>query len=148
MRRDAPGAPARPRSRTRDRFDSSKRLTYEQCRARMFETEANLARSLPTAGDTPALDPSEAQRALLGPLDHLIRTQAEDGSWHGDYGGPLFLLPLYVATCRIAGLELDPDTAREMLRYLRTHQNADGGFGLHVEASSAVFPSALNYVAA
>jgi len=114
----------------------------------MFETEAHLARSLPTTAGLPALDASEAKHALLGPLDYLIRTQAQDGSWHGDYGGPMFLLPLYVATCRIAGLELAADTTREMLRYLRTHQNADGGFGLHVEASSSVFPSALNYVAA
>ena len=91
------------------------------------QPQASAARAVSTA----------SARALGGAveqaLDHLIRTQAEDGSWHGDYGGPMFLLPLYVATCRIAGIELAPDTAREMLRYLRTHQNADGGFGLETE---------------
>lgn len=81
-------------------------------------------------------------------LEHLRRTQHTDGSWHGDYGGPLFLLPLYIATCHVAGIEIDPGAQREMLRYLAAHQNEDGGFGLHVEAESAVFPTALNYVAA
>ena len=80
-------------------------------------------------------------------LEHLRRSQHADGSWHGDYGGPLFLLPLYVATCHVAGLRLDATSQREMRRYLKAHQNEDGGFGLHVEAHSAVFPTALNYVA-
>ncbi len=51
-------------------------------------------------------------------LEHLRRTQHEDGSWHGDYGGPLFLLPLYVATCHVAGLNIDLAAQREMRRYL------------------------------
>ena len=100
-------------------------------------------------------DPGEARTtsggafgALDRSLDHLRQTQHADGSWHGDYGGPLFLLPLYVATCHIAGLPIDLASQREMLRYLQAHQNDDGGFGLHVEANSAVFPTALNYVAA
>jgi squalene/oxidosqualene cyclase-like protein len=98
------------------------------------------------------LDPSEPRTPRAGALDRglelLWRTQHADGSWHGDYGGPLFLLPLYVATCHVAGLPIDLSSRREMLRYLQTHQNEDGGFGLHVEATSAVFPTALNYVAA
>ncbi|HKO95241.1 MAG TPA: prenyltransferase/squalene oxidase repeat-containing protein, partial [Polyangiaceae bacterium] len=81
-------------------------------------------------------------------LEHLARTQAADGSWHGDYGGPMFLLPLYALTCHIAELELDATSRREMLRYVQHHQNDDGGFGLHVEGASAVFPTALNYVGA
>src|SRR4051812_44701287 len=81
-------------------------------------------------------------------LEHLWRSQHADGSWHGDYGGPLFLLPLYVATCHVAGGALDATSQREMRKYLEAHQNEDGGFGLPVEAKSAVFPSALNYVAA
>jgi len=93
----------------------------------------------PHAGDFAGVDKG---------LEQLFRTQHADGSWHGDYGGPLFLLPLYVATCYIAGLPIDLAAQREMLRYLQAHQNEDGGFGLHVEAGSAVFPSALNYVAA
>jgi squalene/oxidosqualene cyclase-like protein len=84
------------------------------------------------------------ERGLL----HLSRTQHADGSWHGDYGGPMFLLPLYIATCRVTGLELEPAVRQEMLRYLKGHQNADGGFGLHIEATSSVFTTSLNYVGA
>ena len=47
-------------------------------------------------------DPAEVKTTSPGPvvkgLEHLRRTQHADGSWHGDYGGPLFLLPLYIAT--------------------------------------------------
>ncbi len=98
------------------------------------------------------LEPAEASTIRSGSVDqgleHLWRTQHADGSWHGDYGGPQFLLPLYVATCHIAGLPIDAAAQHEMRRYLLAHQNEDGGFGLHVEAHSAVFPTALNYVAA
>jgi len=104
---------------------------------------------------SPRVDPVEARTARPSPngrvqlgLDQLHRTQHADGSWHGDYGGPLFLLPLYVATCHITGLGIDAVSQQEMLRYLKAQQNEDGGFGLHVEAKSSVFPSTLNYVAA
>lgn len=97
-------------------------------------------------------DPGEVKSISPGPiakgLEHLRRTQHADGSWHGDYGGPLFLLPLYIATCHISGIAIEPAAQREMLRYLEVHQNDDGGFGLHVEATSSVFPTALNYVGA
>ncbi|HYQ31038.1 MAG TPA: prenyltransferase/squalene oxidase repeat-containing protein, partial [Polyangiaceae bacterium] len=86
--------------------------------------------------------------ALAKGLEYLARAQHADGSWHGDYGGPLFLLPLYVSTCHVAGIGIEPAARLEMLRYLRTHQNEDGGFGLHVEAPSGVFPTVLNYVGA
>ncbi|MEI9937195.1 MAG: terpene cyclase/mutase family protein [Pseudomonadota bacterium] len=102
--------------------------------------------------DVTRIDPGEARTTRTGPVDkgleYLLHTQHPDGSWHGDYGGPLFLLPLYVATCHIAGIPIDPVSQREMRRYLKAHQNEDGGFGLHVEAKSAVFPTALNYVGA
>ena len=35
----------------------------------------------------------------------------------------------------------------EMIRYIRNHQNVDGGFGLHIEHKSTMFSTALNYVA-
>src|SRR4051812_35883353 len=68
-------------------------------------------------------------------LAHLSRTQHADGSWHGDYGGPMFLLPLYVATCRVTGLELEPAVRQEMLRHLKKHQNPHGRLGLPDEAT-------------
>lgn len=36
----------------------------------------------------------------------------------------------------------------EMVRYLRNHQNGDGGVGLHIEGHSTMFGTSLNYVAA
>lgn len=80
-------------------------------------------------------------------LDWLERAQAEDGSWRGDYGGPLFLLPLFVGAARVVGYALDATTQREMARYLLAQQNEDGGFGLHVEGHSHMFTSVLAYVA-
>lgn len=80
-------------------------------------------------------------------LSRLACAQSETGSWKGDYGGPMFLLPMFVGTACAAGLRLDAHTRQEMARYLRAHQNADGGFGLHVEGPSTVFTSVLVYVA-
>jgi squalene/oxidosqualene cyclase-like protein len=84
---------------------------------------------------------------IAAALNHLASTQDPSGSWRGDYGGPLFLLPIFIATARTVGHELDPDTRAGMERYLRVHQNGDGGWGLHVEGASHVFTTALSYVA-
>lgn len=88
-----------------------------------------------------------AEMSLKKGLDWLVRSQHEDGSWHGDYGGPLFLLPLYIATCTIIGHRLSDDDREKMERYIRAHQNADGGFGLHIEGASCVYGTSANYVA-
>lgn len=91
--------------------------------------------------------PRRPQDPLGAAIDVLVRTQSETGSWKGDYGGPLFLLPMYVGTAHATGLTLDAPTRNGMLEYLAHHQNRDGGFGLDVESHSHVFTSALNYVA-
>ncbi len=88
-------------------------------------------------------EPSTIEKAL----DVLAGTQDPSGSWKGDYGGPLFLPPLYVCTLYALGRVVDEPTRAGFLRYLRAHQNPDGGWGLDVEASSQVFTSVLNYVA-
>ncbi|MBU8894148.1 2,3-oxidosqualene cyclase [Corallococcus sp. M34] len=80
--------------------------------------------------------------------DVLARTQEGDGSWKGDYGGPLFLGPVYVAALYLMGRAPEPDIREGMLTHARLHQNADGGWGLDVESPSLVFTTALNYVAA
>lgn len=88
-------------------------------------------------------------------LGHLQRTQHASGCWTGDYGGPLFLLPLYVATLYIIGqtrpldekVRIGPTTRASMVRYMRAHQNTDGGWGLHVEGPSMVYATCANYVA-
>ncbi|NXG40484.1 ERG7 synthase, partial [Dromaius novaehollandiae] len=73
--------------------------------------------------------------------------QAEDGHWAGDYGGPLFLLPGLLITCHTAKIQLPEGFREEMVRYLRSVQLPDGGWGLHVEDKSTVFGTALNYTA-
>jgi squalene/oxidosqualene cyclase-like protein len=94
-----------------------------------------------------------AARAPIAPdpvgkaLDYLASRQDPGGSWKGDYGGPLFLLPMYVATTHIMG-ELPEGRERdEIVRYIRGKQNPDGGWGLSVESPSHVFTTTLNYVA-
>lgn len=78
--------------------------------------------------------------------DVLARTQEADGSWKGDYSGPLFLSPVYVAGLYVMGRAPDTRTREGLLAYLRHHQNADGGWGLDVESPSLVFTTVLNYV--
>ena len=88
-----------------------------------------------------------ADIAITKGLRILAATQEPSGAWKGDYGGPLFLPPLYVATLYALGHVPDEDTRAGLLRYLRGHQNTDGGWGLDVEGPSQVFTSVLNYVA-
>ncbi|XP_023806926.2 lanosterol synthase-like isoform X1 [Oryzias latipes] len=72
--------------------------------------------------------------------------QAEDGHWAGDYGGPLLLLPGLLITCHVAQIPLPEAWKKEMVRYLRSVQLPDGGWGLHIEDKSTVFGTALSYV--
>ncbi|KAK2969244.1 hypothetical protein RJ640_003478 [Escallonia rubra] len=76
--------------------------------------------------------------------------QAEDGHWPGDYAGPLFLLPGLVIGLSVMGklnTALSAEHQREIRRYMYNHQNVDGGWGLHIEGSSTMLCTGLNYVA-
>jgi len=95
----------------------------------------------------PALAAPGADTAIEKGLKVLAATQDPSGAWKGDYGGPLFLPPLYLGTLYALGRVPDEHTRSGFLRYLRAHQNADGGWGLDVESKSQVFTSVLNYVA-
>lgn len=113
---------------------------------------AALCRGLPnrsdSADDAELVDDTHSiEAAITAACDVMAKTQSPSGSWHGDYGGPLFLLPMYVGTCHIVGIELPRDTRDGMIDYLTNHQNPDGGWGLDVEGDSHVFTSVLNYVA-
>ncbi|XP_062972140.1 lanosterol synthase [Elgaria multicarinata webbii] len=88
-----------------------------------------------------------AQEAAINGVSFYSGLQAEDGHWAGDYGGPLFLLPGLLITCHIAKIRLPEESKKEMVRYLRSVQLPDGGWGLHVEDTSKVFSTALNYTA-
>ncbi|XP_059823406.1 lanosterol synthase isoform X2 [Hypanus sabinus] len=87
------------------------------------------------------------QEAALHGVQFYAKLQAEDGHWAGDYGGPLFLLPGLLITCHVAKIPLSDFQRKEMVRYLRSVQLPDGGWGLHVEDKSTVFGTALNYTA-
>lgn len=90
-----------------------------------------------------------AQGALTptqGALRAVAARQGTDGALHGDYSGPLFLLPMYVGASHVVGAMPNASIQAEMVRYLRGVQNPDGGFGLGEENPSTVFTSVLNYV--
>ena len=88
-----------------------------------------------------------AAEAMGRAADNLARLQDADGSWPGDYGGPMFLLPMYLCLCHAAGRL--PDAARRegMIRYLAGVQHADGSIGLHAEdPRGSMFCTVLAYV--
>uniref|UniRef100_A0A8C5K659 Terpene cyclase/mutase family member n=1 Tax=Jaculus jaculus TaxID=51337 RepID=A0A8C5K659_JACJA len=88
-----------------------------------------------------------AREGAMNGMTFFTKLQAEDGHWAGDYGGPLFLLPGLLITCHVAHIPLPAGYREEMVRYLRSVQLPDGGWGLHIEDKSTVFGTALNYVA-
>lgn len=106
-----------------------------------------MARALGNVASIAASAARPIDRAIDQALGYLASTQAETGAWRGDYGGPMFLLPMYLGTCYATGVTLERDVQDDMLRYLRNTQNADGGFGLHVESHSYLFTSTTTYAA-
>ncbi len=101
---------------------------------------------------TPAQD--ERTAAILGAIgraqENLRELQQADGHWPGDYGGPMFLLPMLVALFyATATLEDVPLARREgMVRYFFHVQHEDGSIGLHAEdPRGMLFTTVLGYVA-
>lgn len=100
------------------------------------------------AGETVSVEPARLRAALDAGVARLVAMQGADGSWRGDYGGPLFLLPMYVAAHYFAGRAIPADVGGEMVRYLRNVQLPDGGVPLHADGdASTMFTSTLSYVA-
>jgi squalene/oxidosqualene cyclase-like protein len=89
----------------------------------------------------------ELSEAIELALQHLQATQSSDGSWHGDYGGPVFLLPTLIAATHIIDQPFDGDIEREFVDYFKHNQNHDGGWPLHTGGASYVYTTALCYVA-
>ena len=85
--------------------------------------------------------------ALRKGLDHLVQFQTEQGSLHGDYDGPLFLLPGYIFAHYATRMPLPEEQRQAFLATIRGEQNPDGGFGLHREGKSYLFTTVLNHVA-
>jgi hypothetical protein len=87
-------------------------------------------------------------QAIERALRNLEVLQAERGSWPGDYGGPMFLLPMYVALAYVARRLPPPERIARLVTYFSNVQRSDGSIGLHAEATSgSMFTTALGYVA-
>lgn len=99
---------------------------------------------------TPSGDslPQRASVAMHRAVENLGRLQHVDGSWLGDYGGPAFLLPMYVALCEAAQRLPNTQRGQRMRTYILNTQREDGSIGLHAEDDrGSMFCTALNYVA-
>lgn len=104
---------------------------------------------LPLSTMSPAVDPLRARalEAMRRAAQNLGKRQEERGSWAGDYGGPMFLLPMHLALCELAGQVPGPEAAAQMVTYFFNVQRKDGSFGLHAESTSgSMFTSVLGYV--
>ena len=104
--------------------------------------------ALTTASPSRGIPSRTLDEAIVHAASSLAQEQGPDGAWRGAYGGPLFLLPLYVAAYHVAERPLPKERAAAIARYLFSVQLADGSFGLHDEdASGALFTTTLCYVA-
>ena len=90
---------------------------------------------------------TEAADAVERGLRYLERFQTERGSLHGDYDGPLFLLPGYVFARYATGTLRRNETSDRLAATIAAAQNPDGGLGLHHEGHSRLFTTVLSYVA-
>ena len=96
------------------------------------------------SGRQPTIE--ECRKSTRAAMYFYETLQQEDGHWPGDYGGPMFLMPGLIITLYVTGVMdtvLSLHHKAEMIRYLRNHQNQDGGFGLHIEGPSTMFGTAL-----
>lgn len=88
---------------------------------------------------------------LRAPIDRAVvvldRTQTADGSWRGDYSGPLFLPGMLIGTLHVIGRPLQGADRDDAIRYLRHTQEPDGGWGLGIQTPPTLFTSVLSYVA-
>ncbi|KAB5531448.1 terpenoid cyclases/protein prenyltransferase alpha-alpha toroid [Coniochaeta sp. 2T2.1] len=98
--------------------------------------------------DLPALPkPANPLDAVRNGLEFFEKLQLPSGHWGCEYGGPMFLLPGVVMGWYATKTPIPWYYATEIKNYLfnRTHP-VDGGWGLHIEADSSVFGTAMNYV--
>jgi len=99
-----------------------------------------------TTGSHDPLVPGVEKTLKLG-LDNLSSLQTVSGSWCGDYGGPQFLLPMYVFLHRIAGRDILEYRRGRMIEYFFNTQNPDGSLGIHAQGDGCMFTTVLGYTA-
>lgn len=89
---------------------------------------------------------SKEQKAYAQGLHYFSYLQCDEGHFPNDYGGPMFLLPGLVITSYISKTYIQEPFKTLLMQYMRNQQNADGGWGLHIEGHSTMFGTALQYV--
>ena len=95
--------------------------------------------------------PKTAMEAAKRGVAFYSLLQTTDGHWAGDYGGPHFLLPGLVVAWYVMGcpsVMISPPQQALMLHYFKVHQQADGGWGTHIESPSTMFGTVICYLAA
>lgn len=87
------------------------------------------------------------QQTMERAVENLARLQGEDGAWPGDYGGPMFLLPMYLVLCHVAGRVPEGERRAQMIAYFSSVQRDDGSVGLHAQdIHPSLFCTTLTYV--
>jgi len=95
--------------------------------------------------------PKTAMEAAKRGVAFYSLLQSTDGHWARDYGGPHFLLPGLVVSWYVMGcpsVMISPPQQALMLHYFKVHQQADGGWGTHIESPSTMFGAVICYLAA
>lgn len=127
-------------------FDSQKNPNSAD---QVFRCQNQNAKFRPFAGSRPEMKNEEDQKvveALINGINYFSLLQTEEGYWPGDYGGPMFLLPGLLIASYVTGTEF-PKPHQELMKiYLHNHQNADGGWGMHIESESTMFGTVMQYV--
>ncbi|KAL9663994.1 hypothetical protein QQ045_019389 [Rhodiola kirilowii] len=116
-----------------------------------FLEEKGFKQSIPqvTVKDGEEITYKTATAALKRGVHFYSALQASDGHWPAETSGPLFFMPPLVMCLYITGhlnTIFTKDHRREIFRYIYCHQNADGGWGLHIEGHSTMFCTVFNYI--
>ncbi len=91
--------------------------------------------------------PQTAGEAAYKGFQFYQMLQCDDGHWAGDYGGPMFLMPGLISVIFLTKIPFPEYKIKAMVAYLRNHQQADGGWGTHIECASTMFGTILSYIA-
>ncbi len=101
------------------------------------------------ASQTPAppSPPFDAASTLERALGALTRLQSERGCWVGEVVWCTMLISQHIIVSHLIGQPLSPERKEKYLRYYRSWQTPDGGFGMHRESPAYVYMTTLAYVA-
>lgn len=90
---------------------------------------------------------TQARQGIAAGAANLAGLQDPDGSWHVEYSGPTFTLPLYIALRHIARTPIDASDAARMREELTASIDEDGSIGLFSGGAGNLFASSVGYVA-